>query len=136
MHRYDLIFSYWLFLWFILYEVNITSYNPKIALILGLIANTCIILIMIYFNNYFIYIFVFSLVVFVLKVIPLWILRDTNLELKDVFAVIIVFIVYIIWVVLFNLTYYTKFVHETYKKIKHNKPTIPFAGYILKLICK
>ena len=39
MNRIDFVFSYWIFLWYILYEFKITQYNPKWALTFGLIEN-------------------------------------------------------------------------------------------------
>ncbi len=43
MIRLDLMFSYWLFIWYILYEIEITEYNPKAWLIFALISNSYVI---------------------------------------------------------------------------------------------
>ena len=37
--RFDFIFSYWIFIWYILYELKIVSYNPKGALVFALVEN-------------------------------------------------------------------------------------------------
>jgi len=37
--RIDLVFSYWVYFWYILYAFKITNYSPKFPLILGLIDN-------------------------------------------------------------------------------------------------
>jgi hypothetical protein len=49
-YRFDYVFSYWIFAWFLLYEFGYTSYNPKIALIIALIENIGILCLMIYFK--------------------------------------------------------------------------------------
>jgi hypothetical protein len=49
--RTDLVFSYWIYVWFILYIFNITSYSPKFALILGLFDNIIMLLLMFYFGS-------------------------------------------------------------------------------------
>ena len=40
MIRPDLIFSYWIYLWYILYIFKVLKYNPKLAIIFGMIKNT------------------------------------------------------------------------------------------------
>ena len=47
----DLIFSYWIFVWYLLYEFKIINNSPKLALIIGLITNTILLLLMIYYVN-------------------------------------------------------------------------------------
>jgi hypothetical protein len=32
MLRFDYVFSYWIFIWYLFYELKWTSYNPKLAL--------------------------------------------------------------------------------------------------------
>ena len=46
--RIDLVFSYWILLWYILYILNIIKYNPKIALLLAIIVNGLAIILMIF----------------------------------------------------------------------------------------
>ena len=49
--RIDFTFSYWIFAWFILYQLNIIKYNPKIFLILASIENLILLFMMIYYKN-------------------------------------------------------------------------------------
>jgi hypothetical protein len=44
--RADLVFSYWIYLWYILYAFKITNFSPKFPLILGLIDNIIMLLLM------------------------------------------------------------------------------------------
>ena len=43
--RFDQIFSYWIFVWYLLYVLGVISYNPKFALIIGVITNLFVLLI-------------------------------------------------------------------------------------------
>ena len=40
--RVDLVFSYWVYFWYVLYALKITNYSPKFPIILGLIDNIII----------------------------------------------------------------------------------------------
>ena len=70
--RIDFIFSYWIFIWYILYELKLTVYNPKLVLWFGLFENLLHLLLMIYYKNSLISIFLFILVDIFIKIIPLW----------------------------------------------------------------
>jgi len=59
--RFDFVFSYWIFVWSLLYNNKLVSYNPKFALIIALIANIIKLFTMIYYKNSFIYIVLFIL---------------------------------------------------------------------------
>ena len=39
MIRPDLLFSYWIISWYVLYEINVIKYNPKFWLIIALLSN-------------------------------------------------------------------------------------------------
>jgi hypothetical protein len=132
-YRFDFVFSYWLFAWYILYEFKIVSYNPKIAIIIGIIENILILCLMIYFENSFIYIFLFCFVNTFLKLLPLWSLRNTNYEFKDVYALIKLFIIYLLWLIINNLNLKNS-VKDKYYQLKNNKPIAPFTYYIDKYL--
>ena len=50
--RIDYIFSYWIFLWWILYMLKIVKYNPKLAILLGIIENSVILIHKIAYKKY------------------------------------------------------------------------------------
>lgn len=94
----DLIFSYWIFIWYCLYWLNIVFINPKFALICGLIVNL-IILMILYKSPQF---FSFFVVLFVSKLIPLFTIWNTKIKASDVYAMLCLFGIYLIWVFLVN----------------------------------
>lgn len=128
-YRFDYVFSYWIFAWFLLYQFGFTSYNPKIALILGLIENIGILGSMIYFNNSFIYIFLFCIINFFIKVLPIWLLRKSKYEWIDVYAMIALFLIHILWLVI-NKVDFKKYASDRYSQIKTNRPAAPLTHYM------
>ena len=130
-YRFDYVFSYWIFTWYVLYEFKIIAYNPKIALVLGLIENLVILLLMFYFANSFIYIFLFCFVNFFLKVLPLWRLRNTGYYRTDLYALIGLFIIYMVWLYI-NQIDVQKYATDRFHQLKNNKPIGPFTYYVDK----
>jgi len=132
IERFDFVFSYWIFAWFILYELKITQYNPKIALIIGLLINVIELSTMIYYKNSFSNIFLFSIINFMLKVVPIWILRKTEYKIIDIYADIGLFIIYLFWLFINNINIRRESTNIV-DKIKHNKPVGPLMYYINKI---
>jgi hypothetical protein len=128
-YRFDYLFSYWIFVWFVLYQFGFTSYNPKIALIIGLITNTGVLGLIIYFKNSFIYIFLFCLINFFIKVLPLWLLRKSKYEWKDFYALIALFMIYLLWIII-NRDQFERYVIDRYEKLKHNSHATTIIHYI------
>jgi hypothetical protein len=58
--RFDFVFSYWIFIWYLLYMLKIVIYNPKWALMIALIENTFALALMFFYKNSFINIFLFK----------------------------------------------------------------------------
>jgi hypothetical protein len=131
--RFDYVFSYWIFAWYILYELKIVDYNPKFALLLGIIENIIILLFMFYYNNSLIYIFLFCVINFFIKVIPLWRLRNINYDNYDIIASIGLFIIYFGWLV-FNRVNISVMIKNSVDSIKNNNTNMPFIYYVSKMI--
>ena len=113
----DLIFSYWIFVWYLLYEFKFINNSPKLALIIGLITNTILLLLMIYYVNNIYNILLFCIVQVFIKVIPLWRLRNNNIY--DYKSLIILFIIYMVWLHI-NKTNIRKLNKTKLEKIKNN----------------
>ena len=129
MIRPDLIFSYWILIWYALYELNIILYNPKFALIMAFVANFYNFYFMFYFKRYYM-LFLFIMVVLIMKGIPIWTLRNTALSVKDITASIILFTIYYIWLTYNNETIYSLF-NKFYISIRDNKPnSTPFMYFL------
>ena len=129
--RFDFVFSYWIFAWYLLYEIGIISFNPKFALTVGLIHNCFAFILMIYFKNSFINIFLFCLINLFIKIIPLWRLRNTKYHLYDIYATMILFIIYLLWMEL-NGVNYTTFLENNYYKMTHGGEGGPLTYYFNK----
>ena len=87
--RFDLVFSYWIFVWYLLYIFKVTSYNPKLYLLLGLIENLAYLFLMIYYKNSLLYISLFIFINVFIKVIPFMSLQNTDYNSKDAVAGVI-----------------------------------------------
>ena len=103
--RFDFVFSYWILIWFLIYyfanpktsniAVIIKKYfNPKLAIILGLIENILSLFFLFIFGKSFDIMFFAGSVVF-LKSIPLYLMRDDKIIWKnDSFVLLVIFALY------------------------------------------
>jgi len=118
MLRADYIPSNWIFLWYVLYIFGILQYNPKLALLLGVLFNVVTLSTMVYYKAHFQNILFLASFVFFLKGIPLWTLRNTTIQSKDVYATILFLVVYVGWILLEGKT--TE-VYRALEGLLHNK---------------
>jgi hypothetical protein len=135
---FDYYFSFWLFAAYLFYEFKLINFNPKIGLIIALFENLIVFLLMIYYKNSLLYIFLLCIGVLLFKLIPLWRLRNTSYRWVDVYSMFVLFLIYIVWLVI-NKFDFRKYPIDSYNNLKHNKPTTPFANdvsEIIKLISK
>jgi hypothetical protein len=116
-YRLDFVFSYWIFAWYLLYEFKFVSYSPKLALILGLIHNTLLLLIMIYYKYNILNILFFCIINLFIKIIPLW--RLKNNKVYNIKSTIILFLIYLVWLHINNKNIFTMFNIQIYN-VKHN----------------
>jgi len=124
MLRIDFIFSYWVFFWDLLYVFNLVPYNPKFAIICGFIENCLLLVCMIIFKTSLKIVTLFFTMVFLLKLIPLYFLRNCPIKLDDVYATIGLFLIYLLWLT-FNNKSINDFLNHTKDMVLHNKNTLP-----------
>ena len=127
--RMDSIFSYWLFLWSLLYIFKLTSYNPYFGLVIGLIINILMLIIYLYYKNYY-KAFLFVIVNIIIKVIPLYILRKSKIMKKDIYAFIILYIIYLFYCYISQINIYNFDINSFHNK----KINTPFMFYLDKII--
>ena len=104
--RVDLFFSIWILVWYILYMFEITIYNPKIWIIFilfGIFIISCILL----YNKKYVALMIFIAFNIIIKVIPLWTLRNSTIFIHDFFVGLFLFIIYNFWLLYNNETLYT-----------------------------
>jgi hypothetical protein len=130
--RADLVFSYWIYLWFILYVFKFTQYNPKFIIILALIENAIMLVLMFLYGTSRETIFYFILINTLIKVVPYYYLRNIDIKLKDIYATIIFFIIFNIWLYLNkqNLVGNVKLIHDS---LIFGKIETPFMSILEKI---
>lgn len=133
--RIDLIFSYWLFAWYLAYMAKITPYNPKIALILATIENTVMLIGFIVYGTNPMYIAQFLLINTLIKVIPLYTIYKTKSTITDVYALLIYFALYVVWVHINGATIYS-YLRKTYLSILRGKNETPAMWVMSKILEK
>jgi hypothetical protein len=132
MLRVDFIFSYWIFFWYILYIFNITNYNPKFIIICGLIANLIILFLMFYYKTNPKLIYLFVIMMCILKIIPIYTIWNSKIKMNDIFITIFLIILYLLWIFIHKKNI-NDYIINTKKLIIYNKNTLPGMQLLEKL---
>lgn len=130
--RGDLVFSYWIYVWYLLYIFKFIKYSPKLALILGLIDNIIMLLMMLLYGTSSRTIFYFIVINTFIKVIPLYYLRNETIKINNIYFIFGLFLVFIIWLQINkqNLVGNIKLIHDS---LLYGKDKTPFIAFINKL---
>lgn len=98
MIRADLIFSYWIFIWFVLYFAGFTTLNPSFLLIISMIYIVFTIYLFIYYYQISQYnVIKYVIINVILKSIPLlllWYYNRINVNYTDIVFTALLFAVY------------------------------------------
>jgi hypothetical protein len=136
MIRPDLIFSYWIYLWYILYIFKVLKYNPKLAIIFGMIENLIMFILMCIYNTKKILVVLFIIMFIILKLIPLYTIWNDKIRFNDdIKNTTLLFIIYLLWIH-FNQLNITDALTNAKNLILHNKNTMPgmkILQYLLKI---
>ena len=97
MIRDDLIFSNWIVVWFILYYNGLIEYSPLFILVLALLENIYVIGLMVINKVRFLVIMYFAMIVFVIKFIPLYLIRNEKIKMNDIIFTLLLFNLYLVW---------------------------------------
>lgn len=116
MLRVDYIFSYWILLWYVLFMLNVTTYNPLFLLYVALFLNV----LGIYdklssMKNTLIYIFIIILI----KVIPIYSIHHTTIKIEDIYVSLVLFFIYLLWIFMNDIS-----IKEIHLKLKKNQGPI------------
>ena len=130
--RVDLVFSYWIFIWYLLYTLKLTNYNPKFAIGLGLLDNTIMLFLMLLYGTSIKTIVFFIIINIFIKVIPYYYLIKSIIKLRDVYATILLFLIFILWLQINNesLTGNIKLIYDSLLKEENNTPVINLLSKI------
>jgi len=129
--RFDYLFSYWIFVWYLLYFFRITKYNPKFVLICGVIENIILLFFMIYYKTNLNVIIFFIIGMFIIKIIPTYTIWNTIIKWRDILFTFILFFIYIIWLYINNKSLY--YVFNEIKQVVFNKKNFPSVELLLKI---
>ena len=129
--RFDLVFSYWIFGWFILYLCNITTYSPKFGFILGLIENLFILIMMIIKRTKNITILYFIIINFLIKVLPIYYLRAETIRMKDVYFTALLFVIFILWLYINNISLIEN-IKIIYNSLIYGENKTPFMKFFFR----
>lgn len=130
--RADLVFSYWIYLWYVLYAFKITTYSPKFPLIIGLIDNIIMFVLMLAYGTSKETMFYFIIINTLIKVVPLYYLRNEVIKLKDIYFTIFLFVIFIFWIHLNSqsLIGNIKIIHDS---LIYGQNKTPFMAILYKL---
>jgi hypothetical protein len=97
------IFSYWIFIWFLLYYFKFTKYNPLLTLIVGYIITVgeLIYLILQKTNKY--NLIKFTVINIIIKVIPILLIYNHKITFKEFVINFYIFLIYIITMAIMNI---------------------------------
>ena len=129
-------FSYWIFVWFIVYELGWTKYNPYIWLVLGLIFDLFAFFLMLFYRNDFLNPFLFGLLQFFIKIIPIGVLWGSSIRWRDIYGGLGLLVIYLIYMgILGRLVSSRNPYYELLIAIRKNRPFLhrPFMEDLLGL---
>lgn len=98
-YRFDLVFSYWIFAWFLLYFFKVIQYSPKLALCISLVENIILLCLMIFvLKSQLETIIKFLLINTFIKAVPLYLIWSDKINWKrDIIIIMVLFLVYVVW---------------------------------------
>ena len=130
--RIDLVFSYWIYFWYILYAFKFTNFSPKFPLIIGLLDNIIMFFMMLAYGTSFNTIISFLFINTFLKIIPLYNLRNEKIKIRDIIFTVVLLFIYIIWLHINgdSLIGNAKLIHDS---LLYDKGNTPFIFFINKL---
>ena len=130
--RGDLVFSYWIYTWFVLYEFQIIKYSPKFPLILGIIHNLIMLTFMLLYGTSIRTIFYFIVINTLIKVIPLYYLRNEAIKLNDIYFTCGLFLLFVFWLHLNeqSLVGNIKLIHDS---LLYGKDQTPFMALLKQI---
>jgi hypothetical protein len=128
-NRFDLIFTYWIFLWYLFYLLKIIPYNPTFALIMGFSCTLIIFLILLFYPvKWYIYLFVIQSLF--LKLFFLYTVYSP-IKKENIIQTGFFLLLYLFWLYLCKYTIYDIYSYIIYCFI-HNKVNNTPELYLLK----
>ena len=127
----NLIFSYWVFFWFLLYLINLIKIAPTLFIYLGLVLNALELVYFVVAKSPPYNIIKFAIINIILKAIPLWFVYGRPITLTEIKISILVFMLYMVWLQINHksLIDIYKEIMKTYKGEKTGQKTTISSWY-------
>jgi hypothetical protein len=97
------IFSYWIFIWFLLYYFKFTKYNPLLILIIGYIITLGELLYLISNKTKRYNLIKFTIINIIIKLIPIILIYNTKISFKDLEISLYIILIYIMVMIIINV---------------------------------
>jgi len=130
--RPDLVFSYWVYVWYVLYVFKLISYSPKFVLILGVIDNIFMLIMMLLYGTSKKTIVYFIIVNTLIKVVPLYYLKNEQINRMDIYFTCGLFILFITWLHI-NEQSLVGNIKIIYDSLLYGKNETPFMALLQKI---
>jgi hypothetical protein len=127
--RFDFVFSYWIFAWYLLYMAKIVIYRPKLVILLGIIENTILLISMILYGSNLRTISSFIIINTFIKLIPYYSLRHETIRTSDWKPTVIIFLLYCFWIYL-NKQDLTGNYKNVFDSLIHNRDETPMLSLL------
>lgn len=134
-NRPDLIFSYWIIVWYVLYIIGFVPYNPKYLFILGIALAGIQFCVMLVYRKSFSYIMAFIIANLILKGVPLFTIFGRKTTKEDVFAMVLSVAMYTLWLKLNNKNLYRFFIEFMTPSVNGRK-AFPVINSLQTLLSK
>ena len=105
--RMDYIFSYWIFVWVVLFLVGIIQTAPKLLIYLGIIVNLIEIIYFVYIRIPLYQLIKFCIINTILKLIPLYFIWNNTITIYELKLTISILLVYILWIYINKVNIYS-----------------------------
>ena len=134
--RFDLILSYWIFAWFLLYLYDVVPYSPHLALILALLFEIGILCAMGFNHASNYYIGLFVVITILIKAIPIYILRNEQIDyFNQMIYMGCVIALYMLWLKINNQNAIEYFTYQM-RRLVEGKATTPAISIIYPYMMK
>lgn len=120
------LFSTWVFIWFVLYYFKLVPYSPKFWLFFITVYATASIFYMIHLKLIPSYIFIGVLLAIISKILPIYLVKNDKMIIKDILFGFLLGIIYLLWIYYTNEDVFT--IYCVYM-FNYNMPKIPFESF-------
>jgi len=131
--RTDYLFSYWIFVWFILFYATSLKNpvpSPKLAFIVAIFENIIEIILLSRVNKNPWQILKYFITIFLFKILPIYLMWDIPVVLpRDIYILIGVFLVYNIYLYAMGTSLFEVY-KETNQSLEQNQNQTPFYRFL------